>query len=907
MNSYDIRKNYLEFFKSKGHTIVPSDSLVPVGDPTVLFTGAGMNQFKDKFLGKNLTYTRATSCQKCLRTGDLDRVGKTRGHHTFFEMLGNFSFGDYFKEDAIKWAWEYVTDVLKLSKDDLWVTVYADDRESFDIWNKLIGLSDTKIQKKGMDENYWPQNAPLEGPNGPCGPCSEIYFNDLEIWNLVFTQFNRLDVNVLEPLKNKNIDTGMGLERITQVMEKALNNFETDLFVDLTKKIEAASNAKPQDYISHVNAIADHVRAVTFSINDGIFPSNESRGYVIRKLIRRSIVHLYYLGIKDAYLYKLVDAVTRIMKPAYPELEKTRDVAAQTIKKEEDQFSIIYSEKVPMVRTAFNDMAKRSSLEPSLINRELIDRAFDFYDTHGVPFDILEECANESGLKIIESDFDKRLEIQREKSRTGGKTHGEIFSETIEDKIAGLGFKTEFVGYKTFSQDAKVLAVIDLSTGKEFVKGKKNQEVGIILDRTPFYGESGGQVGDIGTFELIGKKIKVTDAKKFGNTIIHITKHDPELFKGTRVIASIDKKRRENIMKNHTATHLLQFTLREVLGDHIRQAGSVVDDKHLRFDFSHQNKIEEIELRKIALKINEKILTGDKVAIKDNVRIEDAKKDGAMAIFGEKYSDLVRVISIGNYSKELCGGTHLDNIKDIGYFKIVSESSIAAGVRRIEAVTGKSSKEYIIDFFKSTLNGLKEKIKEVNALEEKLGVKKTDMLIVNKYNNVAIEKYGYKDLDRLEIAIDELKNSFNEALDILKGLEKKDQSLKLSNAKSSIDDYVKNSRSILNSKVVIERIDNTDVNILRVISDEIKCKLNSSSAILLGGKNNEKPVYIMSITDDLVKKGLDAVSIIKSVSSIVDGSGGGRPNFAQAGGKSADKLDESLKSALGIIEKELSK
>lgn len=897
MKSYDIRKNYLDFFKSKNHTIVQSDSLIPTGDPTVLFTSAGMNQFKEKFLGKNLTYTRATSCQKCLRTGDLEKVGKTRGHHTFFEMLGNFSFGDYFKEDAIKFAWVYVTEVLKLSKENLWVTVYDKDDESYDIWKKLVGLSDSKIQKKGMDENFWPQNAPIDGPNGPCGPCSEIYFNDLEVWNLVFTQFNRIGLNQLEPLKNKNIDTGMGLERITQVIEGVENNFKTDLFIDLVKKITDVSTSAD---IARINAIADHIRAVTFAINDSVMPSNEGRGYVIRKLIRRSIVHLKNIGVNDIFLYKLVDTVSRTMKTPYPELEKSRDIIAGIVKKEEEQFDVIYNDKIPFVKASFAEMKNKAAA-----SEEIIDAAFQFYDTHGIPIDMLEDCAREIGIEIPEEGFEKKLDEQRTRSRAAGKIPGEIFAEAVGDKIAGLGFKTEFIGYKTDSTDAKITALVDLKNGVEISQAKKNAEIGVILDRTPFYGESGGQVGDTGVLELGGKKIKVLDTKKFKDIFLHIIKYDSEILKGSRIIATIDKKRRENIMKNHTATHLLQHALRETLGDHIKQAGSVVDDKHLRFDFIHQNKIEPAELEKISDKINEQIFAGDKVSIKDNLKLEDAKKSGAIALFGEKYGEVVRMVLIGSFSKELCGGTHVENLKDIDYFKITSESSIASGVRRIEALTGKFAKDYIVNSFRSALEELKNKLKEINSLETKLNLKKTEPILINKFNALNVEKFGFKDLRKVESAILELKNALEEFSDIHKELLKRTSQSKIKDAKSNVDSYVLGAKVIDGTKVAIVRIDDTEPNILRLISDEIKNKLTPSSVIILGGVSGEKIVLISSVTDDLVKKGISAVNIVKSVSSILGGSGGGRADFAQAGGNKINKMDEAMNSAFEIIKKEL--
>ena len=836
----EIRKTYLEFFKSKGHTIVPSDSLVPKDDPTLLFTGAGMNQFKEKFLGRNVTYKRATSSQKCLRTGDLDNVGRTSGHHTFFEMLGNFSFGDYFKKETIEWAWEFFTKVLKIDPGRLWASVYKDDPEAYDIWKNVIKIPQDRIMKFGEKDNFWPSEAPTKGPNGPCGPCSEIFYDYgkdvgcrkpgcnpecncgrfVEVWNMVFTQYDRQPDGTLKPLPAKNIDTGMGLERLASVMQGVKTNFEIDIFVPITGEIEKVIGckvAKSQGFKSKVSAIADHIRAVVFCIADGAMPSNEERGYVVRKLIRRAASHGRDLGIKGPFLYKLISLVVDAMKAQYPELVSKRDDIAQVVKIEEDNFISVLQTQIPKVEEAFGN------IKNSKADAKLVDLAFNFYDTYGMPYEMLEEIAEKFKLKIDRNAFDKLLNKQRQQSRAKTKIKGEIFSETFAKKVEALGLKTEFLGYEKAKLETKVLAVLE---GGE-----------VILDKTPFYGESGGQAGDWGKIETKSGSMEVEDAKKIGETIVHIGKFTRgRIVKDETAKVEIDEPVRKKVMANHTATHLLQAALRKVLGEHVKQTGSSVDAEHLRFDFTHMKKMEDREIVRVEELVNESIKKA--IAVKKEIKdIEIARKDGAMALFGEKYGDKVRVVTVGDVSKELCGGTHVDNTREIGLFKITSESSIASGVRRIEAVTGDAAKKWIAE--QEEAEGRKLKAESQKEEENK------------------------RFASRL-----------------------KEEALRL-------DTFIANAKISGSVKVIAETIDEINMEGLRVLSDKIREK-EKSAVVILATKSDDKVSFIVSVTDDIVKRSVSAGDIAKALALLVDGSGGGRPNFAQGGGKSPSKLADAM-------------
>jgi len=727
--SKDIRNKFLEFFKSKKHTVVPSDSLVPKADPTLLFTSAGMNQFKEQFLGHNVTYKRAATSQKCLRTADLDKVGKTPSHHTFFEMLGNFSFGDYFKKEAIEWAWEFMTEVLGIKKEKLWVSVYKDDKESYDIWLKDIKVPKKKIVKMGAKDNFWPSNAPKDGPNGPCGPCSEIFYDwgngkSVEVWNLVFTQFERKEGGKLDPLPNKNIDTGMGLERITSVMQGVKTNFETDLFIPI---IEEIKKHNPKLKTRNLNAIADHVRAATFAIADGIAPSNEERGYVIRKLIRRAYLHS---GAEEPFLYNLVPKVVEVMKEAYPELLQKREEITLVVKEEEEKFCHTISVTMPLLHEAL-DAVKDKTLKGK--------EAFKLFDTYGLPLEVIEEEARKKHIGIDTKAFQKLMDQRRELSRKGGKFKGGIF--------------------------------------------------------------------DVGA----------------------------------------DTEGKRKIKRNHTATHLLQAALRKVLGEHAHQAGSFVEAGRLRFDFTHTKKVTERELERIESLVNDCIEKGLEVR-KEEKTLNEAKAEGAIALFTEKYSGKVTVYSCGDFSKEVCGGPHVENTKDISFFKITHESSVASGVRRVEAFTSDEARKWVEE---------SEKKKTESERAEKKKEEK-------------------------------------------KALEKK----KLKSAEGDIDVIISEAKVIKDVKVIIKEIENANMGILRSLSAKIKSK-TKSAFIFLESKDGDKVNMVLTGTKDLISGGLDAEKVIKKAAPIVNGSGGGRPDFAQAGGKDPSKISELFefieKTATDII------
>lgn len=851
MKTDDIRNKFLEFFRSKSHEIVPGDSLVPKDDPTLLFTGAGMNQFKEKFLSRNITYKRASSCQKCLRTGDLENVGKTSGHHTFFEMLGNFSFGDYFKKDAISLAWEFLTKVLKIDSERLWASVYKDDEEAHDIWRDVIKIPEKRIIKFGEKENFWPSETPTKGPNGPCGPCSEIFYDYgkdvgcrmdactpacdcgrfVEVWNLVFTQFDRQTDGKLMPLPNKNIDTGMGLERLASVMQGVKTNFETDIFVPIVEAIvKEVEQQGGKIYPAKKNAIADHIRAVTFVIADGVMPSNEERGYVVRKLIRRAMLHGSDIGVKRPFLYKLVSVVADVMERPYPELKLKREDIAQIVKKEEESFLNVIITQLPRVEDAFAAIAGAGKEKI----KELPKIAFNFYDTYGMPYEMLEEMAEKFKLKIDKKIFDDLLDKQRQQSRSKTKIKGEIFSETFAKKVMALGLKTEFLGYEKSHGEAKVLAVME------------NGEV--ILDKTPFYGESGGQVGDWGKIETKSGAMEVEDAKRIGDTIVHIGKVlRGNISKGEIAKVSIDEETRKAVMANHTATHLMQAALRKVLGEHVRQTGSLVDESHLRFDFTHMKKLEPREVVRVEGLVNEWIKKS--MPVKKEIKsLEDAKKSGAIAIFDEKYDKSVRVVSVGEVSKELCGGTHVDNTKDIRIFKITSESGIASGVRRIEAMTGDAAKHWLAE--------------QKEAESRKLKAESE------------------------------------------KELEKKSMEARLAKEIANIDSLITKARSFGSSKVVSADIDGLNIENLRILSDRIRQK-ESSAVIILSTKSEGKASFIISVTEDLVKKDIKAGDLAKHLAGLLDGSGGGKPNFAQGGGRSPAKLEDALKNIQKIVKERL--
>ncbi len=853
-----LRESFLRFFESKGHKVVPSDSLVPADDPTVLFTSAGMNQFKPQFMGHITDFTRATSCQKCLRTDDLPQVGKTPYHHTFFEMLGNFSFGDYFKEEAITWAWEYLTEVLGIDPDRLWVSVHKDDEEAYKIWREKIGIPEHKIAKLGDKTNFWPSNAIVEGPNGPCGPCSEIFFDQgenfnpafgphecgvdcdcgrfAEIWNLVFTQFDRRDGGVLEVLPQKNIDTGMGLERIAAVMQGKRSNFEIDIFVPIVDAILSLVGKKKERVdLPQVYSIADHIRAVVFAISDGVIPSNESRGYVIRKLIRKSVWHLRQLGKEDGGLVKLVPVVAEVMKNPYPELKENLEMISNVVQAEEERF-------LRTLEVGLNRLEEE--IERAKDSKVLSGKVcFMLYDTYGFPIEMTKAIAEKEGLDIDEEGFNQEMERQRERSRMAGKTIDDIFAHR---NLRSVGAGMCFVGYESLSCQTKVRAL--LKNDDLLSSAKAGEEVDLVLEECPFYGESGGQIGDTGWIVKRGGKARVLDTYRVGDVVVcKVRIEEGEFSPGDEVQAEVDVERRLSIARNHTATHLLQAALRRVLGEHIRQAGSLVAEDRLRFDFTHPKGITKEELERIEYLVNQWVMQDIPVE-KMEVSFDTAKEMGALAFFGEKYGERVRVVKVGDVSCELCGGTHLDRTGQIGLFAIVSERSVASGVRRIEATTGKWAYE-LFKRYRDLTNGL------VNTLK----VEEGDVLETVK--SMAKELKGAK-----------------------KELEELQAKVLAKEVRSKLEE-----ESVAGVRFVSGLILGLDLPGLRKLWDELKAE-NKPTVALLAGTKDARGSILLACTKDLAKS-IDLRQVLSELKELVNLAGGGRPDFVQVGVKdSEDKL-----------------
>ena len=849
MRSSEIRRKFLEFFKSKGHEIVPSDTLVPKDDPTLLFTSAGMNQFKEQFMGRNITYRRAASCQKCLRTGDLENVGRTSGHHTFFEMLGNFSFGDYFKKEACVWAWEFMTEALNLSKEKLWVSIYEDDDEAYKIWLELVKVPKKRIVKFGAKKNFWPSNAPTEGPNGPCGPCSEIFYDwgkgtgcgkkscnpscdcgrFVEVWNLVFTQFSRMGKNKLQPLPNRNIDTGMGLERITAVMQGVKTNFETDLFKPI---IDELTTHALRLTTNNLNTIADHIRAATFAICDGVSPSNEFRGYVVRKLIRRA----YLLSkTNKAFLYNIVPKIVKIMQDTYPELKSRREDITLVVKGEEEKFQNTLFASLPKLEELIEEFRKQRKIPGEQI--------FKLVDTYGLPLEVIEKRTAKAKYKLDIKGYEECMENQRYRSRDKSKIESNIF---VKDRFK----KAPMPKYSKDDplKHAEIVYLVPAGSKEPSNQVLSGERVEVLTSPQSaiFYTGAGGQVGDSGIVksELDGSATRILNTyKEVGGRVIHDCISEGQLALGIKVTVELNKERKKEIAKNHTATHLLQAALRKVLGEHVRQAGSLVDDKHLRFDFRHMKKLSERELERVENLVNEKIQEAIAIKRQEKTR-KEAEKEGAIALFGEKYGDKVRVVAVSDYSKELCGGTHVDNTNEIGMFKIIRESSIAAGIRRIEALTGDAAGQWTEENKKLKLKN--EKLKEKKDQEKKL------------------EKERLKD------------------------------------TKKNIDSIIKKALLIEGAKIITEEIENANMNILRRLSADIRNK-EKSAFIMLAGEQRGKVFIVLSITDDLVNKGMDARLMIKEIAKGIGGSGGGRKDFAQAGGKDASGIKQALEKAKEIF------
>ncbi|KFO67593.1 alanyl-tRNA synthetase [Smithella sp. SCADC] len=863
----EIRESFLKYFESKGHTKVASSSLIPKDDPTLLFTNAGMVQFKNAFLGlENRGYTRAASCQKCARAGgkhnDLENVGVTARHHTFFEMLGNFSFGDYFKEEAISWAWEYLIDVVKLPKEKIWITIYEDDNEAFDIWNKKMQVPENRIVRMGEKSNFW-----MMGETGPCGPCSEILYDQgegtgcgrpecdvhcdcdrhLEIWNLVFTQYDRDESGKLNPLAKPSIDTGMGLERLTAVIQGFKSNYDTDLFTPIIRfmeKISGKTYGRNAENDVSIRVIADHSRALTFLIGDGITPSNEGRGYVLRRILRRAARHGKMLGINKPFLNESAQVVIDMMKGVYPDLVEKASFITKMILNEEQRFMETLDEGLRILQGEITALkVKGSYVIPGSV-------VFGLYGTSGFPTDLTADIVKKDGFTLDMDGFNAEMEKERERARGAWKGSGEEAIAECYLKASSSGIASEFCGYETTNKEnVKVTAIF--VDGKPADLAREGQQAEIVLDTTPFYGESGGQAGDTGYLDGAGFNFKVNDSKKpVENFIVHkgiVLKGEIKV--GAKAKLIVDEERRKAIAANHSGTHILQAALKAVLGDHIKQSGSQVNAEGLRFDFTHFSKISNEEMKRIEEIANDMIRKN--VDVKTEVcALEDALKTGATAVFDEKYGATVRIVKMGEMSMELCGGTHVKRTGDIGFLKVVHESAIAAGVRRIEAVTGS------------------EALTRIQRAEEEL--KRTAGL----FKAGQMEVY-----DRAERLLRHTKE-----------LEKEIEAFKGKLAAKDSGDLISQAKEINGVKVLAAEVSIADVKTLRDFGDKLRDKL-ASGIILLGSKAGEKVMLLCMVTKDLAGK-YHAGNIIKELAPLVGGSGGGRPDMAQAGGSQPENLSK---------------
>ena len=872
MSAADVRRAFLDFFRERGHTVVPSSSLVPGNDPTLLFTNAGMVQFKDCFLGKDKRdYVRAASSQRCVRAGgkhnDLENVGYTARHHTFFEMLGNFSFGDYFKKDAIRFAWDFVTGTLKIDPARLMVTVYATDDEAFDLWHKEAGVPKDKIVRigdkpGGGSDNFWQM-----GDTGPCGPCTEIFFDHgahipggppgspdadgdrwVEIWNLVFMQFDRSADGKLTPLPKPSVDTGAGLERVSAVMQGVTNNYDIDLFKNLVKA--AAALAAPTDLTNaRLRVIADHIRACTFLIIDGVSPSNEGRGYVLRRIIRRAIRHGYKLGIKDAFFYKLVPRSRRRWAARSRSSLPARSRAARVLKQEEERFAETLANGMQLLDSAFA-AARRAA---RLVDGETV---FKLYDTYGFPVDLTADIARERGFAIDTAGYEAAMEVQRKQSQAASK-----FGVDLRGGVQ-LEDKTDFLGYEATTDVGKVVAL--LKDGAAVQSLNAGDEGEVVLDRTPFYAESGGQVGDAGELGNVSAKFTVADTQKRGAAFSHIGKLTAGVIKiGDRLAANVDAPRRKAIMANHSATHLLHAALRKVLGTHVQQKGSLVAPDRLRFDFSHFQAITPDELTQIERLVNAEIRSNAAAETRE-MPYDTAVAEGAIALFGEKYEKDVRVLRMGEFSMELCGGTHVARAGDIGIFKILSEGGVAAGVRRIEAITAEGALDY---------------------------VEHTDQLV----KEVASLVRGSRDDVKAKVA---------DALERIRQLEKENRALKNKLASGQGTDLSAGARDIAGVKLVAAQVDGADAGALRNAVDQLKDKLKSAVIVLASVDATNKITLVAGVTADQTGK-VKAGELVGNVAGQVGGKGGGRPDFAQAGGNNPAALGAALASVEAFVRTKL--
>ena len=862
MTSKEIRKQFLDFFQNKGHKIVPSAPVVPYDDPTLLFTNAGMNQFKDIFLGKGTRdYKRAVDTQKCIRVSgkhnDLEEVGRDTYHHTFFEMLGNWSFGDYYKEEAIAWAWELLTEVWKLPKERLWATVYRTDDEALEIWKSKTDINEKHILKFDEKDNFWEM-----GETGPCGPCSEIHINIgddfdnpkyvnaddpqcIEIWNLVFIQHNR-DVNgTLHDLPQKHIDTGMGFERVCAVLQGKDSNYDTDIFQPLISKISELSQIEydTEEHQVPMRVISDHIRTLTFAIADGAIPGNEGRGYVLRRILRRAARYGRKLNLNEPFLYTFVSTVINEagggMGEIFPEIKNNQSNIEKIIKAEEESFNVTLDRGIDLFETISNKViAENKKTIPG-------EEVFKLYDTFGFPVDLTSIMAQEKGLEIDEAQFNELMNEQKERARKATisiNLTATLPSTKINFTIRTNSTKpTDFIGYDQLEAEVKIIGS----------KKTENAEL-ILLDKTPFYVEAGGQIDDLGKLIIEGKQIKVLDVTKINNQVVHVLEplKDLEIHNGENIIAKVDKKRRWAIMRNHSATHFLHAALRKILGTHVHQAGSYVGPDRLRFDFAHFKKLSEEEIRDIETLVNEKLLENIDLIHHRNIPFEEAKKMGALMFFGDKYGDKVNVVQFGDFSMEFCGGTHVKNSSQIGLFKIISESSIASGVRRIEAVTGEGVEKFI--------------------REQELKIENSEL--------------------RIEKILEEKKKIEKELAEYI-----------LKEKLGGIDSIISNPNETKGIKIYKGKVDAAGMDELKALGDELRSKMKSGIGVLVSEVSGKVGIVCV-VSDDLIKdKKLMAGKVVGALAKIVGGGGGGRPHLATAGGKDVSKIDEALNKVEEVV------
>ena len=883
MTSDEIRASFLEYFRKRRHTVVPSASLIPAGDPTLLFTNAGMNQFKDVFLGiGQREYTRAVDTQKCLRVSgkhnDLEEVGYSPSHQTFFEMLGNWSFGDYYKQEAIAFAWELVTELWQIPKERLWATVYVDDDEAEKLWLQETDLPLSRIRRCDKD-NFWEM-----GETGPCGPCSELFVdmgveafpetaNDpdagpntsdrfREFWNLVFIQYNRDENGILEPLPATHVDTGMGFERITSILQGVDSNYKTDLFTPILASIAGMTDTAYYDDergLPH-RVIADHIRCLTFAIGDGVMPSNEGRGYVIRRILRRAVLYGKKLNMNEAFIYQLVDNVIEVLGNVFPDVLPRREFITRTIQGEEHRFHQTIERGLELLDNSFDTLTEKDDTQ--------LDgkRAFELYDTFGFPLDLTQMLARERGLTVDDAAFERSMEAQRSRGRAawearGGAKDGEI---AVYAEILKEHGETEFVGYTQSDTEAEIVALI--ADSESVGSAQQGDEVFVLLNRTPFYGESGGQVGDVGTIENQNAKLRVQNTlKPSADLVVHKCQVlEGEITPYTTVHAQIDTGCRSAIAVSHTATHLLHSGLRRVLGTHVGQAGSLVEAGRLRFDFSHYESVSSEQLREIEGFVNEKIRGNDALSINE-MSLDAAKAKGALAFFGDKYGDIVRVVQAGEYSVELCGGTHVDATGELGFVKLMGESSIAAGVRRVEALTGTAA-----------VTAVQDDTVLLSSVSNLLKTPKTDVS------------------ERIERLLQEQRE-----------LEQQIRQMKGQQALANVGALVEGATVVEDVRVVASVVADTDRNGLRKLVDELKNRLDSG-VVTLASVTGDEVAFVVGVTSDLVKnRGLHAGKIISELTQLADGRGGGRPELAQGGGKSPNKVSAAIDAASEIVKKQI--